>query len=247
MTGILYFSSTGNSLYIAKAVQKEIPGRILYIPHYEGDGSEFDRIVIVCPIYSFGLPKHVYDLIPRLSKQPKIDFVLNYGGASLGADYFTYQYAQKHGVNIHSVHTIKMVENFSLHLTVPKFYRDDALRQAPKRISKVVAALKADARKLPAKKKTFESTYQKNKGNWHKIADDFHVTADCISCGKCVSVCPAQNIALENGKISFSDKCVACLGCYHRCPKQAIRYRNKVKKFRYVNPNIDENEIGMNL
>jgi len=34
------------------------------------------------------------------------------------------------------------------------------------------------------------------------------------------------------------DKCVACLGCYHRCPSKAIEYKNKKKKFRYINQRV---------
>ena len=61
MRGILYFSSTGNSLYLAKRIREKLPGRILYLPDYAGDGSEFDEIVLVSPVYSYGLPVHTYD------------------------------------------------------------------------------------------------------------------------------------------------------------------------------------------
>jgi flavodoxin len=71
MTGIFYFSATGNSLYVAQCLQSVFGGSIRYIPNYEGNGEEYDRIIIVSPIYSFGLPVHVYDFIPRLTgKQP---------------------------------------------------------------------------------------------------------------------------------------------------------------------------------
>ena len=49
---------------------------------------------------------------------------------------------------------------------------------------------------------------------------------------------------MNGGKIVFADKCVACLGCYHRCPKKAIVYKGKKKKDRYINPNVNENDIG---
>ena len=68
MTGILYFSSTGNSLYIAKKLKEKVGGDVLYIPNYNGDASEFERIIIVSPIYSFGLPTFVYDLLGKLNK-----------------------------------------------------------------------------------------------------------------------------------------------------------------------------------
>lgn len=68
-----------------------------------------------------------------------------------------------------------------------------------------------------------------------------------MQCGKCVAICPVNNIVLKNNKIEFLDKCVACLGCFHRCPTHAIIYKNKDNKKRYINPKVDENEIGKNL
>ena len=53
MIGILYFSSTGNSLYIAQKIQDQMGGQIKYIPNYNGNGSEFEKIILVTPIYSF--------------------------------------------------------------------------------------------------------------------------------------------------------------------------------------------------
>ena len=70
---------------------------------------------------------------------------------------------------------------------------------------------------------------------------------DCIKCEKCVGVCPVQNIKLVKDSIVFGSKCVACLGCYHRCPQKAILYKNHKKKDRYINPNINENEIGQDF
>lgn len=244
MTGILYFSSTGNSLYIAQQLQNRCGGEIKYIPRYSGDGSEFDKIVIVSPVYSFGLPVHVYDMIPRLSKSNPVFVILNYGGAIFGADYFTYSYAKENELDIKSVYTVKMPENFTLDFTVPKVFLNSTLKTAPKRVEKVIDAVCADKCLVPKRKKTKTETYLKNKNNWHIIGERFSTAENCTLCGKCVHVCPSGNISLTNGKITFSDKCVACLGCYHRCPQKAIRYKNSKKKYRYINPLISENNIG---
>ena len=247
MLGILYFSSTGNSLYIAKKIKEKLGGQILYIPSYAGNGSEFEKIVIVTPIYSFGLPSHVFDLLPRLDRSKEITIVQNYGGMVGGADYFAYSYAMQNGLNIKSVYTIKMPENFTLTFTVPKLYLKCVLKSADKRIEKVIEKIVKGELTVPRKKRTNETMYLKNKSNWHIIGERFSVTDDCVKCGKCVNICPAQNISFSEDKIVFADRCVACLGCYHRCPKKAIVYLKKKKKDRYVNPRIDENLIGKNI
>lgn len=247
MTGIFYFSSTGNSLYIAQKINGEINGKILYIPNYKGNGSEFSRIIIVSPIYSFGLPVHTYNLISSLAENIKTYIVLNYGGMVGGADVFAYNLAKGYNLNICGVYTIKMPENFTLTFSTPKFYSNTALKKAPKKISKIIDEIKSDKIFIPKQHKNKESVYNKNKGNWHLIAKDFSVSDNCIKCGKCVNLCPADNIVLNNGKIVFLDNCVACLGCYHRCPQKAILYKNRKKKDRYINPFIDEEMIGKNL
>lgn len=247
MIGILYFSSTGNTLYIAQKIQRRIGGSIKYIPNYKGDGSEFEKIILVTPIYFYGMPTFVYDIIPKLNKTKELIVIQNYGGMVGGADYFMYQYANEHELNIKAVYVLKMPENFTLTFTVPKFYINRTLKSADKRINNVIDRMISGDYRVPKKCKTKINTYLTNKSNWHLIGEKFSTTDACVKCGKCVSICPADNISLEGGKIVFSNKCVACLGCYHRCPQKAIVYKGKNKRYRYINPNVSESHIGKDV
>ena len=246
MNGILYFSSTGNSLYVARQVQKAITGELRYIPNYQGNGSEYERIVIVSPVYSFGLPAHVFDLLPSL-RDRHVDMILTYGGMLAGADRLAYEYAVESGLNVRGVYAVKMAENFTLTFSTPGFYNKLMLQFAKKQIRKVVASICDNSQNIPGEKKTKRAEYEQNKSGWHLIANDFSVSDDCIRCGKCVSLCPAGNITLEDGKIRFADSCVACLGCYHRCPKKAIRYKNRKKTDRYFHPEVKESDMGKDV
>ena len=104
MIGILYFSSTGNSLYIAQKIQDQMGGQIKYIPNYNGNGSEFEKIILVTPIYSFGMPTFVYDIIPRLNKATELIIIQNYGGMVGGADYYIYPFIQLKCLKISRLH-----------------------------------------------------------------------------------------------------------------------------------------------
>lgn len=247
MIGILYFSSTGNSLYIAQRVQNAMGGQIKYIPNYEGDGSEFERIILVTPIYSFGMPTFVYDLIPRLNKTTELIIIQNYGGMVCGADYFIYQYAKEQGLNVKAVYVLKMPENFTITFTVPKSYISSTLKSADKRIDRVINRISLGDYRVPKQRKTQKDVYLKNKSNWHLIGEEFSITDACTKCGKCISICPAGNIGMSDGNIVFSDKCAVCLGCYHRCPQKAIVYKKRKKKDRYINPNVNEAHIGKDM
>ena len=245
--GILYFSSTGNSLYIAKKAKEFFGGEIRYIPNYTKDGSEYDFIVIVTPIYSFGLPVPVSELLPKLDKNVRIFVVQNYGGMAGGADGLFYKYAAEYGLNVKSIYKTKMPENFTLIMSPPAFFVKSVLKSADKRLEKIFSDIKSGNYHIPKIKKTREKTYLKNKSNWYKIGERFSVTDKCIGCGKCVNVCPANNITMTVGCPIYGKSCIACLGCFHRCHEKAIIYMGKDNKKRYINPNVPESEIGKDL
>ncbi len=246
-TGIFYFSSTGNSLYIAKKVKEKFEGKILYIPSYFGNASEFEDIIIVTPIYSFGMPIPILELISKIKQGKAITIIQNYGGMIGGADRLVYEYAVEKGLVVKGIFTLKMPENFTLVMSPPKIYKYIILKTCDRRINKVLNKIENNQFKLPKKKKTKKQTYLKNKANWHKIGNRFSVNEKCVKCGKCISICPSQNISFCDDNITFADKCIACLGCFHRCPQKAIIYNKKDNKKRYVNPLINENEIGKDL
>lgn len=246
MNGILYFSSTGNSFFVAQMIQKHLGGEIRYIPSYQGNGSEYDKLMIACPIYSCGLPYHVFTLLPRLRGR-EVCMILTYGGMVAGADRLAYEYATEYGVNVQGIYTVKMVENFTLSFSTVPVLNKMTLRGVPAKVEKILASIAKNEICIPREKKTLRKKHEQNRSNWHLIAKDFSVTEDCIQCGKCVGVCPSNNITMEKGKVRFGDGCVACLGCYHRCPQKAIRYKNKNKSDRYLHPNVKESDLGKDV
>ncbi len=64
----------------------------------------------------------------------------------------------------------------------------------------------------------------------------------CVNCGLCASICPENNITLENGIYKFGHKCVLCMGCAFNCPKDAVKVG--VFKFWKVNGSYRLNELA---
>ena len=49
-------------------------------------------------------------------------------------------------------------------------------------------------------------------------ADAFRATDACIGCGKCVELCPLNNIHLESGRPVWGKNCTHCMACICYCP-----------------------------
>ncbi|MCX7774458.1 MAG: DUF362 domain-containing protein, partial [Clostridia bacterium] len=52
----------------------------------------------------------------------------------------------------------------------------------------------------------------------------------CLSCGKCIEVCPPQVISKKDDKKVCIDytKCISCFCCHEFCPEKAIRIKKNV-------------------
>ena len=55
--------------------------------------------------------------------------------------------------------------------------------------------------------------------------EGFYATDKCISCGKCDTVCPLNNIQLIDGKPTWGKECTHCMACIHQCPTSATEFR----------------------
>ena len=44
----------------------------------------------------------------------------------------------------------------------------------------------------------------------------------CIGCGKCVELCPINNLSLKEGKSTSNNRCTMCYRCISLCPVKAI-------------------------
>ncbi|MDE6203662.1 MAG: 4Fe-4S binding protein, partial [Lachnospiraceae bacterium] len=49
----------------------------------------------------------------------------------------------------------------------------------------------------------------------------------CIGCGKCVGLCPMNNLSIDRDLVWAGDQCTMCYRCINTCPKQAITLLGK--------------------
>jgi uncharacterized protein (DUF362 family)/Pyruvate/2-oxoacid:ferredoxin oxidoreductase delta subunit len=57
------------------------------------------------------------------------------------------------------------------------------------------------------------------------VSKPVHEEAECVGCGECAEICPAEAIQLKAKKLAFDyDRCIRCYCCQEVCPQDSIRF-----------------------
>lgn len=244
-TAICYFSGTGNSLDVSTQLQERISGSLFFIPRLKiNDLIDYDRIILVTPIFSFGLPFPTKRFIDSLKIYPSKEYyvILHYGGFSGNAAHYTKQLYEKNGLIVRNIFKLKMPESYTLFMSVPQSYIRRTLKSAPNKIEKIAQDILNCEKKKIHKNIFFfcDKIHEVNAAKWPTLSQLFTVTDSCKECGLCADICPELNITMDEGKPQFHSHCAACLACYQRCPNMAINFGTKtIGRKRYFNPNVD--------
>ena len=235
-TAICYFSGSGNSFDVTLELCKYLDVEsIFYLPNLgRRKLDEFDDIIIVSPVYQFNIPKPVQDFIRSLNAGKRYYVVLN-GGGIYGKSISTVKKLFKEiKVPLARVKFVMMPSSFSIAIVQPKKMADNILKKSKKKIAKIAGIIRDHEDKNVKMERVGK---MKKYVGYTTFSSDLSVnTEKCVSCHKCIAMCPTQNISIYQGKIEFGDKCTSCMGCYNRC--EAIEFKGKKGKV-YTNPNID--------
>ena len=129
---------------------------------------------------------------------------------------------------------IIMPENYiAMFNAPPKEQAKSIVGQAEPELQKVLTQLKA-GQEFPPPRDNLYDRFMSGPVNpvfyrFFVKAEAFRATSACIGCGKCVELCPLNNIRLENGKPLWGKNCTHCMACICYCPKEAIEYGKKSK------------------
>ena len=217
---------------------------------YDYELAEGERLGFVFPVYAWAPPKLVLDFVKKMTVKvpepavpeahrrvegptfkPYIYFACTCGDeCGLTEKVFRKAVEQK-GWSLSACFGMKMPETY---IGMAGF-KLDTEESAKKKFAEAEATLKRNIPRLANKEQFSEmikggaawlKTYVIN-GSFNKFAtnDTKYLSTDqCISCGKCVEVCPLKNVTLEEGRPKWNGNCTMCMACYHHCPVNAIQY-----------------------
>ena len=231
---ILYFTGTGNCLYVACQLGGK-NSELLSIPQLMKQNDieiEADEIGIVYPIYGHMPPNMVRQFIKKAKLKADYKFaVLTYGNRKCNAVEIWDSVSRQAGVAFDYINTLIMVDNW-----LPNFDMNEQMlidKHIPEnldRISGDISSRKHWHEPVMEEEREQHNGFLERTGINPEIGfviqseNYFTITDACIGCGACINVCPKGNYRFTSQGIKTEGSCEFCFACIQNCPQRAIQF-----------------------
>ena len=237
---VLYFSATGNTEYIARELacllNDECVNLLDRVKNQDHTVLHSDRPFIICaPVYVCEMPRFLSKYLKEqaFSGSRDVYFIFTSGGYCGISGQLAKWMFRKKKMNYMGRAEFKMPRNYVANDSYPMLAKEEVeerITNSYKMIAPVVETIQS-GNKLKARHIFLFETIITLPFNpvWCKyklLAKDFYSTDACIGCGKCVKLCPLNNITLKDKAPVWSDHCSHCMACIGNCPTRAIEYGN---------------------
>ncbi len=250
---IFCFSGTGNSRLVATRIAAQTGDTILSLNDRlrQKDTTAVqnaDRLVFVTPTYAWRIPRVVENWIEQTDfpSGAAAYFVVTCGDGAGNAEKYVRKLCARKGFRFMGFAAVVMPENYIAMFDAPdEAHAKPIVERALPKADALGQAIAAGRPFAPQKVRSLDRVYSSivNPAFYKFVvrAKGFRVTDACIGCGQCASVCPLENITLQDGKPVWGKTCTHCMACICLCPESAIEYGTKsVGQPRYRCPEADK-------
>ena len=238
---ILYFTSTGNTLWLAQQAKKIIEEKGHTVNLFEAvtSGAEFaedcDMIGVFYPVWGSNLPDPVRDKLEQMKEGggKKIFLVGNCAVFTGDTGMHWKRILEKKGYDVFYLDHLTMpininIPGWNLWKVPGKEKQDKLFAEAEAYLREVSSSI------LEGKtKKDGTSPFSRFFGWLQRVglqpftdyAKKFFScnSEKCTRCGLCYRMCPRDNITIDEEKGAlFGDDCIICMKCYNLCPQNAV-------------------------
>ena len=246
---VFYFTGTGNSLYIAKQIERE-PISIPQIMQRECLEFTAERIGIVAPVYGHEVPTMVKEFLRKSVFYTNYFYmILTYGNRHGGAAELAKKLCDECGVSVNYINVILMADNW-----LPGFDMDEQKKidkKVEENMDKILSDLAKRKNMISEVTDIDRAAHQQFLDRMSQMPADvwqhlLRVTENCVGCGTCEKVCTSSSIHVVDGKaVHIPGNCQTCLACAHACPQKAIQLTipEANPDARYRNEHISLHEI----
>jgi ferredoxin/flavodoxin len=250
-TEIYYFSGTGNSLYVAKELQKLIPEADLIpiagVMKSDNIKTKGDNVGFVFPCHGLTIPIPVREFLKKVNIKssnyffaiatrggsifrgfPIIDKFLNKQGKSLNATFVINMSMNDPKLKFFTVPTKKELKDIGINVQQKlEVIKKTIIHQENYRddISGATFSRFALFNYILERLIPFMVHHVAT-----KVKNYFYSDSKCTGCGICEKVCPSQEITMKDNKPLWQRNvdCYICYACLNYCPKEAIQIYSKI-------------------
>lgn len=244
---ILYFTGTGNSKYVADYLADKLQDEVVSLNDILKNNLPCEvqsekPFVWVAPIYAWRFPKAVDELFSRFEFRGNstVYFVATMGGDSGDCEKFCRKLAEEKGVTFGGFADVIMPDNYFAGFNIKdENEMPELVKSAHPTLQKIADTISGGLT-LDIRVKTSAASLKSGVINYgfcrYMLSKTkYKVNNNCTGCGKCVKICPANNIEIRDGKPFFLGSCMGCYACIHKCPEKAINLGKRTEgKSRYV-------------
>ena len=243
---IFYFSGTGNTRWVAEQIAQAIGEELVFIPDairdnkYDYAIDDKESIGFCFPTHGWQPPRIVREFISMLKVESRYCWAVTTCGDNMGETMtILNKDLAKVGLQASALFSVIMPESY---VCLPFMYTDTEEKEHQKiatarlqlpHIIECIRNRRTGVEEL--EKGATPRLYSYVIGGYFnaKMVTDKKFTVDedvCIKCGKCVKVCPVDNIQGTPPEWIHNGRCTSCLACYHYCPTHAINFGKITRK-----------------